>query len=316
MKRRLVLMLIALLVSTGVAEAAHFTLTVTVSGSGTGTVTSSPSGINCGSNCTVTVDSRTVFTLTATSDSGSTFAGWSGSGCSGTSSCVVVVNGNKSSVSATFNTSSPPPPPPSGQLYSTNFGVPEDPISENGRWISGKSVGLLWNDVNTLPGFATFSGTSPSGYADAVAVLTGSWAANQYVRVVVKNPQSDPKFPQEKAIFLRGTIAPNSIKGYEAERCDQIVRWNGAQGDFTVLNAQYPQGASLPVNDGDVLSAQIVDNTIRVFVNGIECMNVVDTAITAGNPGISFFTREELTYYHSHPKFGFSNFTASESPIQ
>ena len=315
MKRRLVLILIALLVSTGVAEAAHFTLTVTVSGSGTGTVTSSPPGIICGSSCTLAVNSRTVFTLTATPASGSTFPGWSGSGCSGTSSCVVVVNGN-TSVSATFNTSSPPPPPPSGQLYSTNFSIPEDPISEGGRWISGKSVGLIWNDVNTLPGFATFSGTSPSGYADAVAVLTGSWAANQYVRVVVKNPQSDPNFPQEKAIFLRGTIAPNSIMGYEALECSQIVRWNGAQGDFIVLNAQYPQGAALPVNDGDVLSAQIVDNTIRVFVNGIECMNVVDTAIASGNPGISFFTREALTYYRHHPQFGFSSFTASESPIQ
>jgi len=37
--------------------------------------------------------------------------------------------------------------------YSTNFVNPENPISENGHWINGKSVGLDWQDVTTTPGF-------------------------------------------------------------------------------------------------------------------------------------------------------------------
>jgi len=72
-----------------------YTLTVTRQGAGSGTVTTSPSG--------TTFSAGTSVTLTAAPDANSTFAGWTGgySGSSGTS-CVVVMNGNKS-VSATFN---------------------------------------------------------------------------------------------------------------------------------------------------------------------------------------------------------------------
>ena len=61
-----------------------FTLTVVKAGTGSGTVTSSPAGITCGSTCSALFASGTSVTLTATADSGSTFAGWSGEGCSGT----------------------------------------------------------------------------------------------------------------------------------------------------------------------------------------------------------------------------------------
>jgi CARDB/Divergent InlB B-repeat domain len=78
------------------------TLTITRSGSGSGTVTSSPSGISCGSDCTHTYTVGTRVTLTASAASGSTFAGWSGNGCSGTGTCAVTVNGSMG-VTAGFN---------------------------------------------------------------------------------------------------------------------------------------------------------------------------------------------------------------------
>lgn len=56
----------------------RFLLTSTLSGNGSGTVTSSPTGIDCGSDCTETYDTATVVDLTATPDSVSNFAGWSG----------------------------------------------------------------------------------------------------------------------------------------------------------------------------------------------------------------------------------------------
>ena len=79
-----------------------YTLTVSRAGTGSGTVTSSPAGINCGSDCTEAYNSGTSVTLTATAASGSTFAGWSGGGCSGTGNCSVTMDANKT-VTATFN---------------------------------------------------------------------------------------------------------------------------------------------------------------------------------------------------------------------
>ena len=76
-------------------------LTVAVTGTGTGTVTSAPAGITCGADCTENYAAGTVVTLSAASAVGSAFTGWSGSGCSGTSSCVVTMTA-ATTVSATF----------------------------------------------------------------------------------------------------------------------------------------------------------------------------------------------------------------------
>src|SRR5215469_13635132 len=47
-----------------------------------------------------------------------------------------------------------PFPIPNGQHagYTTNFPIAEDPISEGGKWINGKTIGLDWSDVATIPG--------------------------------------------------------------------------------------------------------------------------------------------------------------------
>lgn len=47
-------------------------------------------------------------TLTATADSGSTFDGWSGGGCSGTGTCIVTLSSD-TAVTASFTTQPPPP---------------------------------------------------------------------------------------------------------------------------------------------------------------------------------------------------------------
>jgi hypothetical protein len=78
-----------------------YTLTVARAGAGTGTVTSSPTGINCGSTCSTTLNSGTAVTLTAAPTLGSTFAGWSGN-CTAAGS--VTMTGNMS-CTATFNSS-------------------------------------------------------------------------------------------------------------------------------------------------------------------------------------------------------------------
>jgi len=84
----------------------HFTLTVSKAGTGNGTVTGSPAGINCGSDCTEDFKVGTKITLKAKADTNSTFTGWSGGGCSGTGTCVVIMNADIA-VTAAFAAKTP-----------------------------------------------------------------------------------------------------------------------------------------------------------------------------------------------------------------
>jgi hypothetical protein len=71
--------------------------------SANGTVTSNPSGINCGSTCSANYDSGKLVTLTVSANSGYTFTGWSGGGCSGIGTCTVTMNA-ATSVTANYAT--------------------------------------------------------------------------------------------------------------------------------------------------------------------------------------------------------------------
>ncbi|MBF0606824.1 MAG: hypothetical protein HQL61_04625 [Magnetococcales bacterium] len=83
-----------------------YTLTVTKSGTGSGSVKANTGGLTWnGSAGTYThYAPDTSVKLTAEASSGSYFAGWSGGGCSGTSSTCTVTMSAAQSVAATFNT--------------------------------------------------------------------------------------------------------------------------------------------------------------------------------------------------------------------
>jgi Divergent InlB B-repeat domain len=82
--------------------APKFKLTVKEEGTGTGKVTSSPAGIECSPTCSAEFTEGTEVTLSASASVGSEFAGWSGSGCTGTGTCKVTMSAAKE-VTATFN---------------------------------------------------------------------------------------------------------------------------------------------------------------------------------------------------------------------
>lgn len=69
------------------------TLTVARTGGGSGRVTGT--GIDCGADCNETVTDGTTVELTATPDSGSAFAGFTGGGCGSTSPCTVTLDADK-----------------------------------------------------------------------------------------------------------------------------------------------------------------------------------------------------------------------------
>jgi hypothetical protein len=74
-----------------------YTLTVTrtIGNPAPPAVSSSPAGISCGADCSEVYVGGTVVTLTTSSTGLWTFTGWSGA-CTGTGSCVVTMDANKS----------------------------------------------------------------------------------------------------------------------------------------------------------------------------------------------------------------------------
>jgi Divergent InlB B-repeat domain len=84
-------------------------LIVSLAGSGIGTLTDGTGAISCVPTCSHTYPIGQTVTLTATPAAGSGFAGWSGGGCSGTTTCQVTMNAD-TAVSATFNLQSAPTP--------------------------------------------------------------------------------------------------------------------------------------------------------------------------------------------------------------
>jgi Divergent InlB B-repeat domain len=79
------------------------TLGTSIVGSGSGNISSSPSGISCDLTCSAQFDKASQVTLSATPGSGSTFAGWSGGGCSGTQTTCQVTMNDDENVSAAFD---------------------------------------------------------------------------------------------------------------------------------------------------------------------------------------------------------------------
>lgn len=200
----------------------------------------------------------------------------------------------------------------SGQTYTTNFPLTENPISEGGKWINGGVTGLDWGNVQTIPGLA-FGTTLPTTYSDPTALLTGTWSADQQAQATVKLTTGISACCHEVELRLRSTITAHSAKGYEIN-CSvasgnpyiQIVRWNGPLGSFTYVNTTSAAGCA----NGDVLKATIVGSTITVYKNGTQILQGTDSTYTSGNPGIGFYDNGDLNWNF----FGFSNFTASDSP--
>jgi hypothetical protein len=95
-----------------------YTLSATISPSASGTVTANSGTFTCGAaSCSGTYASGSTVVLTATPIGGSTFAGWSGGGCTGTGTCTVTNMTTNVGVIATFTTTTTPPP--SGVLVMT-----------------------------------------------------------------------------------------------------------------------------------------------------------------------------------------------------
>jgi hypothetical protein len=200
--------------------------------------------------------------------------------------------------------------------YTTNFPLNESTISENGNWTDGGTVGLDWGNVLTTGGKVEGVGPSPTAYSDPTAALTGVWGPDQTVTVTVYSNGAEDKpnqgYDKEVEIRLRTSISAHRITGYEVN-CRtpsdsfsyiQIVRWNGALGDFTSLNILNGTGCS----NGDVLKATITGSTIHVYRNGTLMVSATDSTFTTGNPGVGF----NFGCGSAYNQFGLTSYTATD----
>jgi DNA-binding beta-propeller fold protein YncE len=104
-----------------------FLLSVERAGTGVGTVTSEPSGIECEATCSHTFWEGEKVELNEKPQAGSTFAGWSGGGCSGTGACQVTTNAD-TNVTATFSEVPSSALPPIQTLAPSPLIPPETPV--------------------------------------------------------------------------------------------------------------------------------------------------------------------------------------------
>jgi hypothetical protein len=187
---------------------------------------------------------------------------------------------------------------PSGG-YSTNFDGTENPLSEGGHWVNGRTVGLDWQDVRTASGKA-FGTAVSHNYDDCIAHLTNhSIGANHQVTGTISLASGYlASTSHEMCLYLRQKISAHSARGYEilfpapGVGLFAVVSWDGPLGSFHEITGN-GGGGTLPrsLKDGDVVSAKIVGNTISVYLNGAQFNTTVDSTHSSGNPGMGFFIR-------------------------
>jgi len=202
----------------------------------------------------------------------------------------------------------------SGVSYSTNFGLSESPISEDGAW---HHDGLDWTTVDTADGIALgtqalgVSRSGPEGYDDSYAYLAG-FPPDQAASAVVALGAIDASCTHEVELLLRWADSAHNARGYECNVAfdgsyAQIVRWNGPVGDYMYLGAGNVPGG---MHDGDTVSASIVGDTITLSVNGTVRATAQDRTFADGNPGVGFWRGDSGC--GTLGDYGFASFGANE----
>jgi hypothetical protein len=202
-----------------------------------------------------------------------------------------------------------------GRTFSTTFAVMENPVSGGGIW---RHSGYRWKQVQTIVGHAVGTQTGTGGYDDSYTYLTG-FGPNQTAKAVVWRDPAIKGNYREVELLLHWSDTLTEASGYECNLSwdgsyAQIVRWNGAFGDFTYLANQttFPDGV-MPPRTGDVFTATISGGVISVFLNKNDglgdrlLVSASDHTYTGGNPGMGFFIQGRL----DPTQFGYSAFSAS-----
>lgn len=164
-----------------------FALSVSATGAGSGEIAGT--GISCGSTrgatfgtCSASLASGTTVTLIATSNSNSTFAGWSGCDSVSGASCFVQMNMPKS-VMASFNRSI------ASQFIT--FGVaPSIAVGGTGAVSAWASSGLAVVFSSLTPGVCSVSGSTVTVFAAGVCTIAANQAGDSSTSAAPQTTQS------------------------------------------------------------------------------------------------------------------------------
>jgi hypothetical protein len=179
--------------------APEFPLTVSKAGSGEGTVTSTPSGIECGAVCAAEFEEGAEVTLTASPAGGSSFAGWSGAGCSGTGTCEVTMS-EAQSVTAEFTEAA-------AVLHTLTVTV--------------EGEGEVSADSGTISGCTSSGGAACEGsYEEGATVTLTETPAEGSLFAGWGTPQCDESTESTCAITI-GVSDEGVAAGFEAEEVEE-----------------------------------------------------------------------------------------------
>ena len=209
-----------------------------------------------------------------------------------TSSFTLTCSGAGGQASRTVNVTVTAAPPSSGS-YSSNFNLEENPLSESGAW---RRAANNFTNVKSSGGLAFGTNGITNQYDDSYALLSG-FGPDQTVEAVVQRSASlNTNVTHNVELMLRVTDSTTGARGYECLFASygqvQVIRWNGTQGDHTVLpTVAGSANLGRQLLTGDVIKATISGNVINLYINGTMVMRTTDSAITTGQPGIGFFIR-------------------------
>ncbi|MGD0282599.1 MAG: C10 family peptidase, partial [Dissulfurispiraceae bacterium] len=213
-----------------------FTLTVTdnlnVTDNGNGAVTASSGTLSWSGNTgTGSYYGGQQVTLTATPQSGYTFAGWGGS-CSGTGTCLLAINSN-ANVTAAFNAN--------GTTYSisgtvkTSNGAPMAGVSAA---LSGKKAGTTTTDSN---GNYSFTGLPNGSYTIALSQIGYVFGPSTSVLSINGTNATGQNFTGTPTVY---TITPAAGANGSITPSSAVSVGNGGSQSFTITpNSGYFVGS-------------------------------------------------------------------------
>lgn len=197
----------------------------------------------------------------------------------------------------------------------TEFDGSEDPLSEGGLWLGGLTHGEDWNDCRKVSGIACGKWTTQVQYRDPFALKVGPWANDQEAEAVITGVGTVASgcFPEFEC-WTRASVSAGSATAYEAgihANGDYafIARWNGAPGDFTILNSI----GSFALANGDVMRFRSVGTTHTLFLNDVPLFQAVDATYASGLLGLGFYLEGAGACFGANETaFGFTSWTGRD----